>query len=372
MFTNSYFDKLRDPGTLIGRRYFALLTATVISSILILFIDHEFPQALPLGSLQLWLIELFMLAVFSADIILQISRPGKFSRKDVIRIIMEILATLPSLLVVLQPLGLIDSMTLDLLVLLRLFRLLRLVRLLRVGQTLTVVFGTSVLTLVFGTMAIHLSLRVLILELSTLAGIDIYSYLDTTSMGIAVTAVGAVFGIALAITFGIVKRKQLEITELHREALDTIAAFERDIKNLNDGKTHIDFKAWHDDLELFLSEQLSYPEIKLKTNQLLAEIRQETISRPSMDVPFHRGLVPCLSAFLTKTQLEFHPAFYRWLNRIANLYFTLTLFAAAGLTGMVVQMLVIYVFQGLVVVIDDMDHAVDTQVVIFNAKILNV
>jgi len=46
--------------------------------------------------------------------------------------------------------------------------------------------------------------------------------------------------------------------------------------------------------------------------------------------------------------------------------------AARCLTGVVTQLLVIYVFKGLVVVIDDMDHAVDLDVTLFNSKILRV
>jgi len=46
--------------------------------------------------------------------------------------------------------------------------------------------------------------------------------------------------------------------------------------------------------------------------------------------------------------------------------------AAPGLTGLGVQLLVIFVFQGLVVIIDDMDHSVDKAVTIFNSKILPI
>jgi voltage-gated potassium channel len=48
------------------------------------------------------------------------------------------------------------------------------------------------------------------------------------------------------------------------------------------------------------------------------------------------------------------------------------MFAAPSLTGFLIQMLVIFVFQGLVVIIDDMDHAVDTKVTLLNSKILEV
>ncbi|HCW86084.1 MAG TPA: hypothetical protein DHC76_19085, partial [Rhodobacteraceae bacterium] len=108
------------------------------------------------------------------------------------------------------------------------------------------------------------------------------------------------------------------------------------------------------------------------TKAMLEDVRAMIISRPSMDVPFHNNLVARISEFLTKTQIEFHPVFHLWLNRIAQLYFILVLLAAPGLTGVFVQMLVIFVFQGLVVIIDDMDHAVDTKVTLFNSKILDV
>ncbi len=374
MYSNtsiSFLSSLSNPNTDNGKRYFSLLTFTVICSILLLFIEHEYPTALPIGSPQLWLIELFFLLVFSLDIGLQLKTINRRSPQELAQLFAEILATLPSLLVVLQPLGIIDSNAIDMLVLLRLFRLLRLVRLLRVGHQLTEVFGTSVLTLVFGTMAVHLSIRVLLLELNKVTDFDIFTYSNSPSLSIAVTSVGAVFGIALAITFGIVKRKQLEITELHRQAMDNLAAFERDIELLGKEQHNIPFTEWRSDLQKFLNEQLSYSLMKQHTNRLLHQIRVAIIDRPSMDVPYHRGLVPTMTAFFSKTQLVFHPAFYKWMNRIAHLYFLLILFATVGITGIVVQMLVIYVFQGLVVVIDDMDHTIDTEVVIFNAKILD-
>ena len=46
--------------------------------------------------------------------------------------------------------------------------------------------------------------------------------------------------------------------------------------------------------------------------------------------------------------------------------------AAPGLTGLLVQMLVIFVFAGLAVIIEDMDHTVDSDATIFNAKILRI
>ena len=129
---------------------------------------------------------------------------------------------------------------------------------------------------------------------------------------------------------------------------------------------------WRNNITLFLNEEISYFEMKTLTKKMLKDVRAATISRPSLDVPFHTNLVVRISQFLTKTQIEFHPVFYAWLNRIAQLYFVLVLFVTPGLTGILVQMLVIFVFQGLVVIIDDMDHAVDTSVTLLNSKILDV
>ena len=193
---------------------------------------------------------------------------------------------------------------------------------------------------------------------------------------IAVSAVGSVFGIALAITFGIVKRKQIEITELHRSALDALSNIEADCNLLlaeaaaNSPKPGFD--AWRASLNAYLVEELSYEAMKTQTNVLLADIREVIKTRPSMDVPFHAVLVQSMSLFLTKTQVCYHPAFYDWLRLIANLYFVLVMLAAPGLTGLGVQLLVIFVFQGLVVIIDDMDHSVDKAVTIFNSKILPI
>jgi len=181
---------------------------------------------------------------------------------------------------------------------------------------------------------------------------------------IAVPAVGSVFGIA--------KRKQIEISELHRLALDALDAIEADIKRIAPDHKWEGTDSWRADIALFLNEEISYPVIKGRTRVMLEDVRAATISRPSLDVPFHNNLVARISQFLTKTQIEFHPVFYMWLNRIAQLYFMLVLLAAPGLTGVFVQMLVILVVQGLVVIIDDMDHAVDTKVTLFNCKILEV
>lgn len=361
--------ELREPQTAWGRRYMVALIATIIGSILFLFVAEEYPQSFPLGSPQLFVAELVILVVFTTDFALRFLVTDWRDWQGVALLTCDGLAIIPSLMVVLFYAGLIEAGHLDVLFLLRLFRLMRVVKLLRVSSHLTNVFGNSVLSLVFSVMAAHLGLRVLVQELSNAAEVDLLAFFDKPVLMIAVSAIGSAFGIALAITFGIVKRKQMDITELHRAALDALAAFELELKR--EGRS-IDAEAWHQRLERFLAEKVTYEEMKFETNALLADIRDAVRGRPTLDVPYHATLVQSMSRFLTKTQMNFHPAFYRWLYGIANLYFVLVMVAAPGLTGVFAQMLVIFVFQGLVVIIDDMDHAVDQEVTIFNSKLLPV
>ncbi|MDG1076627.1 MAG: hypothetical protein P8P65_08265 [Planktotalea sp.] len=282
------------------------------------------------------------------------------------------MAIVPSAIVVLHYAGAMQGINVEFLALLCLFRLARILKLLRMQNAVVGIFGASVLTLVFGAMTFHLGLRVFLLEISSALKFDIVGLFDQEALMIAVPAVGSVFGIALAITFGIAKRKQIEISELHRLAMDALETIESDIKRIAPDQKWKGTGDWRKDISRFLNEEISYPEIKSRTKAMLEDVRAMIISRPSMDVPFHNNLVARISEFLTKTQIEFHPVFYLWLNRIAQLYFILVLLAAPGLTGVFVQMLVIFVFQGLVVIIDDMDHAVDTKVTLFNSKILDV
>ena len=363
--------ELTQPVTVWGRRYMATLIITIILSVFYLFIQEEFPQALPMGSLRLLVIELFILVVFSADFLLRLL-VAKKDKREILFLAIDFLAILPSVIVVLQYTGLIADNGFEYLALLRLMRLSRILKLLRMQNAVVDIFGASVLTLVFGVMALHLGLRVFLLELTEVFDVSIEDYFDRNVLMIAVTAVGSVFGIALAITFGIAKRKQIEISELHRLALDALDAIEADIARLKPVHTWKGSQAWRDSIDQFLNEEVSYPEMKRRTLVLLSDVREQIIDRPSLDVPFHNNLVARVSQFLTKTQIEFHPVFYKWLNRIAQLYFILVLLAAPGLTGVFVQLMVIFVFQGLVVIIDDMDHAVDTEVTLFNSKILKV
>jgi hypothetical protein len=174
-----------------------------------------------------------------------------------------------------------------------------------------------------------------------------------------------------------VKRKQIDVTELHRTSMDAVETFEQDFKTVfaeavPQEKREALFNNYRRDMHLFVNANLPYEEFKQKTKDFLYEIREVVKGRASMDVPYHAVLVQRLSAFLTKTQIHFNPVFYGWLKLLANLYFVLVMVAAPGLTGLLVQMLVIFVFQGLAVIIEDMDHTVDDHATIFNAKILRI
>jgi hypothetical protein len=81
-------------------------------------------------------------------------------------------------------------------------------------------------------------------------------------------------------------------------------------------------------------------------------------------------LVQRMSAFLVRAELTFPPAFYEWMKMLANLYFVLVMLAAPGIVGLIIQIMVIFVFYGLLVIIEDMDFAIDQNATIFNAKIM--
>ena len=363
--------ELKNPKTILGRRYLGLLIITIILSIFALFLQQEYPKIAPMGSYQLLIFELIIFSVFSLDFIMRLFVVTR-NLSTILFLLVDFLAIIPSLIVIFIYLGLIQDSNLEFLTLLRLFRLARILKLLRMENAVINIFGASVFTLVFGVMSFQLGLRVFLLEISVFLDTNIISFFNSDVLMIAVPAVGSVFGIALAITFGIAKRKQIEISELHRLALDSLDAMESDINSIFSDQKWEGTSHWRNNITLFLNEEISYFEMKTLTKKMLKDIRAATISRPSLDVPFHTNLVVRISQFLTKTQIEFHPVFYAWLNRIAQLYFVLVLFVTPGLTGILVQMLVIFVFQGLVVIIDDMDHAVDTSVTLLNSKILDV
>jgi voltage-gated potassium channel len=368
--------ELRDPSTELTKRYTVTVLFTIVASIFFLFVAEEYPAWFPMQSTQTFVVELLILLIFGVDYVLNAMTVRVKDWRAMLLLTSDFLAVLPSAIVVMVYLGWIQGAHVEGLVLLRLFRLMRVVKLLRVGNTLIEVMGASVFTLVFGTMAAHLGFRVLLLELGNALHYDLLGFFERPILLLAVGSVGSVFGIALAITFGIVKRKQMEITELHRTAMDALNQMEHDFNTvLADAakdKPAADFDGWRHHVSLYLVEEVSYEKIKAETRELLNRIRAVVATRPSMDVPFHAVLVQRISTFLTRTQVCFHPAFYQWLRRISNLYFVLVMLAAPGLTGLAVQMLVIFVFAGLVIIIDDMDHAVDKSVVIFNSKILPV
>jgi len=370
-------DELNCPETVLGRRYMVLMLATIVWSILFMFLTAEYPGFAPEGSTTLFAIEGFIFLVFSVDFVLRLISSDTRDGKAMLLLVADALAILPSAIVVFVHLGLMEAQHVEVLALLRLFRLLRVVKLLRVSNLLSHIFGVSVFSLVFGVMAAHLGIRVLFLTVGQSVGQSIYTFLDRPTLLLAVTAVGSVFGIALAITFGVVKRKQIDVTELHRTSMDAVETFEQDFKTVfadavPQEKREALFNTYRRDMHLFVNAELPYEVFKQKTKDFLYEIREVVKGRASMDVPYHAVLVQRLSAFLTKTQINFNPVFYGWLKLLGNLYFVLVMVAAPGLTGLLVQMLVIFVFQGLAVIIEDMDHTVDRNATIFNAKILRV
>lgn len=369
--------ELNCPETVLGRRYMVLMLATIVWSIFFMFLTAEYPGFAPEGSTTLFAIEGFIFLVFSVDFVLRLISLDTRDGKAMLLLVADALAILPSAIVVFVHLGLMEAQHVEVLALLRLFRLLRVVKLLRVGNLLSHIFGVSVFSLVFGTMAAHLGIRVLFLTVGQSIGESIYAFLDRPTLLLAVTAVGSVFGIALAITFSIVKRKQIDVTELHRTSMDAVETFEQDFKTVfadavPQEKREALFNTYRRDMHLFVNAELPYEVFKQKTKDFLYEIREVVKGRASMDVPYHAVLVQRLSAFLTKTQINFNPVFYGWLKLLGNLYFVLVMVAAPGLTGLLVQMLVIFVFAGLAVIIEDMDHTVDSNATIFNAKILRV
>ena len=207
-----------------------LIAVTIVASIFFLFLVDEYPALFPTDSVQMFLVECVIFVIFTVDFILRLTVTRLSDWRGMVFLVCDALAILPSAIVILVFMGVIPSAHVETLVLLRLFRLLRVVKLLRVSNIISDVFGASVFSLVFGTMAAHLGLRVLFVEVSRVTPWDLYNFFDRPVLMIAVTAVGSVFGIALAITFGIVKRKQIEITELHRTALDALHHFEVDFK----------------------------------------------------------------------------------------------------------------------------------------------
>ena len=223
--------ELKNPETIYGRRYLGLLIITIILSIFALFIQQEYPKIAPMGSPQLLIFELFIFVIFILDFIIRLILVTQNLSK-ILFLIVDFFAIIPSLIVIFIYLGFIQDTNLEFLTLLRLFRLARILKLLRMENSVINIFGASVFTLVFGVMCFQLGLRVFLLEISAFLDTNIINLFNGDVLMIAVPAVGSVFGIALAITFGIAKRKQIEISELHRLALDSLDAIEADIYSI--------------------------------------------------------------------------------------------------------------------------------------------
>lgn len=368
-------DELNAPTTVLGKRYMLLLLCTIVASVFFLFFSLELPQAFHHSNGWVVAFELFFLVLFSVDLMLRLASHPFSDWKGFLLLGLDFLAIVPSALVVLTYWNLMPEQHLDILGLLRLFRLLRVMQLLRMSHMLTEILGVSVFTLVFANMATHLGLRVLVSAVDKSFQLNIKDYIDRPVLLLAVTAVGSVMGIAMAITFGVVNRKRDDVTEMHRATMDAVDTFERDFRdvfeNVSPEQREGIFGPFRRDMAAFLKAKLSYKAMNQSALAFLDKVRAVVKARPSMDVPFHAVLVQRVSGFLTKTQIAFPAAFYGWLSLLANLYFVLVMMATPGITGMFVQLLVIFVFQGLLVVIQDMDYPLDADATMFNSKILD-
>jgi voltage-gated potassium channel len=123
-------------------------------------------------------------------------------------------------------------------------------------------------------------------------------------------------------------------------------------------------------MDRYLNAETNYEQVKVRTVQMFDEVRAIVKGRPSMDIVFHSVLVQRMSAFLVRAELTFPAAFYDWMKMLANLYFVLVMLAAPGIVGLIIQIVVIFVFYGLLVIIEDMEFAIDQHATIFNAKIM--
>lgn len=368
--------ELQEPSTEFGKRYMSLLLATIVVSVFFLFFSLEYPNTFHHSSpLVVW-VEFFFMVVFGFDLLLRLSVQPLNDWRGLLLLGLDLSAIVPSALVVMSYWGMMPEQHLDILGLLRLFRLLRVLQLLRMSSLLTDILGVSVFSLVFGSMSSHLGLRVLVSALEKTFEISLYQFIDRPILLLAVTAVGSVMGIALAITFGVVNRKRDDVTEMHRTTMDAVDAFERDFRDVfaeqvSTEQRHAIFNPMRHAMQQFLNAKIDYDAMQLAKNTFLDQVRAVVKGRPSMDVPFHAVLVQRLSGFMTKSQIAFPQAFYGWLGLLANLYFVLVMLATPGTTGMFVQLLVIFVFQGLLVIVKDMDYPLDANATMFNAKILD-
>jgi len=370
--------ELNNPSTPLARRYMVFMLATIVGSILFLFLLEEYPNYYTVDNPVVIAIEAFLLVAFSADLFLRVISLSDHSVKNWTFLMFDGLAIVPSVFVVASALGWGGHPeNVILLSLFRLFRLLRVLTLLRMSNLLVEVLGASVLTMVFGVVCVHLGIRVFTQMLQPVFGFDIYEFIEKPVILMSVTAVGSAFGISMAITFGMVNKKREEIGELHRLAMDAVDGFENDFRQVfseamdTDRRTQL-FGGYREKMAAFVLAKVNYEDMKAGTNQFLNEIRTVVKGRPSMDVPFHAVLVQRLSTFLTRSQSHFPSAFYAWMRLLANLYFILVMLAAPGAFGLFIQLLIILVFYGLLMIIEDMDLAIDDGATEFNAKILQV
>jgi hypothetical protein len=230
-------EELQHPTTPLGKQYLSLVLLTIVVSVLFLFFSLELPQAFHHSQTWVMWFELFFLVVFSIDFLLRVATQPLTDAKNFILLVFDLLAIVPSALVVMAYWGLMPEQHLEILGLLRLFRLLRVLQLLRMSSLLTEILGISVFSLVFGNMAAHLGLRVLVSSVDKTLQLNIYQYIERPILLLAVTAVGSVMGIALAITFGVVNRKRDLVTEMHRTTMDAVDNFERDFKDVFENVT---------------------------------------------------------------------------------------------------------------------------------------
>ena len=370
--------ELNNPSTPLARRYMVFMLATIVGSILFLFLLEEYPNYYTTDNPVVIAIEAFLLVAFSVDLFLRAISLSDHSVKNWIFLMFDGLAIVPSVFVVASALGWGGHPeNVIILSLFRLFRLLRVLTLLRMSNLLVEVLGASVLTMVFGVVCVHLGIRVFTQMLQPVFGFDIYEFIEKPVILMSVTAVGSAFGISMAITFGMVNKKREEIGELHRLAMDAVDGFENDFRQVfseamdTDRRTQL-FGGYREKMAAFVIAKVNYEDMKAGTNQFLNEIRTVVKGRPSMDVPFHSLLVQRLSTFLTRSQSHFPSAFYTWMRLLANLYFILVMLAAPGVFGLFIQLLIILVFYGLLMIIEDMDLAIDDGATEFNAKILKV
>ncbi|MBM4192484.1 MAG: hypothetical protein FJ196_05460 [Gammaproteobacteria bacterium] len=370
--------ELNNPSTPLARRYMVFMLVTIVGSILFLFLLEEYPDYYTHDNPIVIAVEAFLLVAFSVDVLLRIISLSDHSLKNWMFLTFDGLAIVPSAAIVAMAFGWdVHPENVVLLTLLRLFRLLRVLTLLRMSNLLVEVLGTSVLTMVFGVVCVHLGIRVLTQMLQPVFGFDPYQFIQTPVILMSVTAVGSAFGISMAITFGMVNKKREEIGELHRLAMDAVDGFEDDFRHVFSEAMDTDrrnqlFGGYRAKMDAFVIAKVNYEDMKAETTRFLNEIRGVVKGRPSMDVPFHSLLVQRLSAFLTRSQSHFPSAFYTWMRLLANLYFVLVMLAAPGVFGLFIQLLIILVFYGLLMIIEDMDLAIDDGATEFNAKILKV